>query len=254
MPAPARYGLISLERTIAGLDTELTYALSPGIGDWQIGQPVVVPLRRGRAVGFITGFTDKLDFDASQLKTVDARLSDEPLFDELALKIARWMSAYYHCPLPDALAGWIPAGATPALDMRYQIVAPEPLRALRDLSRTPKLFSIANAIWEAKKPLNAKEIGVVIGGTAEPDQLRRLCEAGVLAISSEAPHPPVRAKLVSSVKIARAGLDLLADPDAVAALAKRAPKQAEALQKIGAHRGAHVRVVADSAVTSRGGR
>ncbi len=232
MPAPARYGLISLERTIAGLDTELTYALSPGIGDWQIGQPVVVPLRRGRAVGFITGFTDQLDFDVSQLKTIDARLSDEPLFDELALKIARWMSAYYHCPLPDALAGWIPAGATPALDMHYQIVAPEPLRALRDLSRTPKLFSIANAIWEAKKPLNAKEIGKAIGGTAEPDQLRRLCETGVLAISSEAPRPPVRAKLVSSVKIARAGLDLLADPDAVAALSKRAPKQAEALCKL----------------------
>ena len=232
MPAPARYGLISLERTVAGLEHELTYALPPAIDNWQVGQPVVVPLRRGRAVGFVTGFTNQLEFDATQLKPIEARLSEEPLFDELALKIARWMSAYYHCPLPDCLAGWIPAGATPALDMRYQIVAPEPLRALRDLSRTPKLFSIANAIWEAKKPLNAKEIGAIIGGTAENDQLRRLCEANVLAISSEAPRAPVRAKLVSSVKIARAGLDLLSDQTALAALLKRAPKQGEALQKL----------------------
>lgn len=232
MIAPARYGLISLERSIAGLDSELTYALPPNIGDWRVGQPVVVPLRSGRAVGFITGFTDKLEFDTSQLKPIETRLSDEPLFDELALKIARWMSAYYHCALPDALAGWIPAGSTPALDVRYEIIAPEPLRALRDLSRTPKLFSMANAVWEAKKPLNTKEIGAIIGGIAEPDQLRRLCEAGVLGISREAPRPSVRVRLVSSIKIARAGLDLLADPDAVATLLKRAPKQGEALQKL----------------------
>ena len=231
MPAPpARYGLISLERTVAGLDRELTYALPPNISDWRIGQPVVVPLRSGRAVGFLTGFTDQLEFDASQLKPIEARLSDEPLFDELALKIARWMSAYYHCALPDALAGWVPAGATPALDVRYGIVASEPLRALRDLSRTPKLFSIANAIWEAKKPLNAREIGKAIGGVAEPDQLRRLCDAGVLAISTEAPRPPVKARLVSSVKIARAGLDLLADDQALQKTLGRAPKQREALQ------------------------
>ena len=233
MPVPpVRYALISLERGVAGLDKELTYALPPDLDNWQIGQPVVVPLRSGRAVGFITGFTDTLDFERSQLKTLENRLSEEPLFDDLALKIARWMSAYYHCSLPDCLAGFVPAGATPALDVRYLITAPEPLRALRDLSRTPKLFSIANAIWEAKRPLNAKEIGKTIGGVAEPDQLRRLCEAGVLGLSSEAPRAPVRARLVSSVKIARAGLDLLGDADALAALQKRAPKQALALQAL----------------------
>ena len=233
MPAPpVRYLLISLERSVAGLDRELTYAAPPNLEGWRIGQPVVVPLRSGRAIGFVTGFTQTLDFEASQLKLVEARLGEEPLFDELALKIARWMSAYYHCPLPDALAGFVPAGATPALDVRYCIVAPEPLRALRDLSRTPKLFSIANAIHEAKRPLNAKEIGAIIGGVAEPDQLRRLCESGVTGITSEAPRAPVRARLVASVKIARAGLDLLADADALAGLEKRAPKQAQALQKL----------------------
>ena len=232
MPAPpARYALISLERTVAGLDRELTYAL-PELGNWHIGQPVLVPLRNGRAVGFITGFTAKLDFDASQLKTLEARLSEEPLFDELALKIARWMSAYYHCPLPDCLAGFVPAGATPALDVRYAIVAPEPLRALRDLSRTPKLFAIANAVWEAKRPLGTKEIGKILDGVAEPDQMRRLCEVGVLGIVTQAPRAPVRARLVSSVKISRAGLDTLENPETLDALQKRAPKQAEALRQL----------------------
>ena len=150
-PRPARYGLISLERTIAGLDRELTYALLPNIDNWQIGQPVVVPLRSGRAVGFITGFTDDLEFDLSQLKSIDARLSDEPLFDELALKIARWMSAYYHCPLPDCLAGWVPAGATPALDMRYQIVAPEPF------ARAARFESHAQIVLDCQRDLGSEK-------------------------------------------------------------------------------------------------
>ena len=151
MPAPARYGLISLERTIAGLDRELTYLLPPGIADWEIGQPVVVPLRSGRAVGFLTGFADELDFDAGQLKSVEARLSDQPLFDDLALKIARWMSAYYHCPLPDCLAGWIPAGATPALDVRYEIVAP------RTAARAARFEPLTEIILHRQRGLGSQK-------------------------------------------------------------------------------------------------
>jgi primosomal protein N' len=59
----ARFVVVVLERSIAGLDRELTYALPRSAANgWQIGQPVVVPLRTGRAVGYITDFTDKLDF------------------------------------------------------------------------------------------------------------------------------------------------------------------------------------------------
>jgi hypothetical protein len=50
------------------------------------------------------------------------------------------------------LACFVPANATPSLELKYQFCAPEPLRALRDLSRTPKLFAIADAVYQAKNP------------------------------------------------------------------------------------------------------
>ncbi|RYG60580.1 hypothetical protein EON80_24600, partial [bacterium] len=174
----APYALICIERGASTIEHELTYGIPLAWrGKLAIGQPVSVSLRSGRVLGFVTGFSETIDFDGVQLKTLSEVLPGVPLFDAFALKIARWMAAYYHCPLADCLAMFIPQGATPSIQVKYRFCAPEPLRALRDLSRTPKLQSIANALYEAKKPLAPREIGKVIGGSAESDQLRRLAEA-----------------------------------------------------------------------------
>ena len=224
--AVQKYAEIILERAVAGLEKPLTYALPPG-KNWQIGLPVVVPLRAGRCVGYIVGFCDDCDFENP--KFIEQILSDEPLFDAFALKIARWMSAYYHCPLSECLAMFIPHGAAPSLEIKYQFCAEEPLRALRDLGRTPKLFAVANALYEAKKPLSAKEIAKIIGGEVPNDALRRLSENGTLQIAPERVKTAVKTKFVAAVALSRAGFDLLENAENLAKLQTRAPKQAVAL-------------------------
>lgn len=112
---------ISIERGAGQIERELTYEIPrEWRGRLRVGQAVMVSLRSGRAVGYVTGFCHDFDFEATQLKPLSQVLPGEPLFDELALKLARWMAAYYHCPLSDCLAMFIPSGATPSLELKYQ--------------------------------------------------------------------------------------------------------------------------------------
>ena len=224
--------LVCIERGAGTVEGELTYEIPLSQrGNLPIGQAVTVSLRSGRALGFITGFCREFDFDASKLKPLGQILPGPPLFDEFALKIARWMAAYYHCPLADCLAMFIPQGATPSLESKYLFAAPEPLRALRDLGRTPKLFAIANAVYEAKKPLSAREIGKILGGSAENDQIRRLCEAGILEIAPETPKSGVKARLLTAVRLNDSAKQWL-DGDNWHKIQRGAPKQAIALSRL----------------------
>ncbi|HEX8465430.1 MAG TPA: primosomal protein N', partial [Abditibacterium sp.] len=224
--------LICIERGAGLIERELTYEIPlEWRGKLSIGQAVSVSLRNGRVLGFVTGFCHEIDFDRSHLKPLGQIFPGPPLFDDLALKVARWMASYYHCSLAECLAMFIPAGAAPSLEAKFQFIAPEPLRALRDLGRTPKLFAIANAVYEAKKPLSAREIGKILGSSAETDQIRRLCEAKILEIAPEANQNGVKAKLLSAVRITSEGKSLL-NGDGWAKLLKSAPRQAIALQEL----------------------
>jgi primosomal protein N' (replication factor Y) len=228
------FAQVVLERSVAGLDRELTYALPASTAQetnrWKIGQAVIIPLRNGRAVGYITGFSNQSDYE--NIKSIEQSLGDEPLFDEFALKIARWMSAYYHCSLPDCLSLFVPLGATPSIEIKYLFCAEEPLRALRDLTRSPKLYAIANAVWEAKKALSAKEISKIIGSDAGTDQLRRLVEDGTLQIAQKQIKSGIKPRFIAAVAPTRSGFDLLENAEHLAALTKKAPKQAAALKEL----------------------
>ncbi len=230
------YVTVVLDRAAGIIEKELTYAVPTGLQEkLRIGQPVQVPLRTGRAVAFISGFPLKIDFDAAQLRAFDRVLAVEPLFDFQALKWARWMSSYYHCPLADCLSCFIPAGGVPSLEARYRFCAPEPLRALRDLGRSPKLFAIANAVFEAKKPLLSKEIDKILDSSASPDQLKKLCELGVLEALSLSSTNAVKPRMVASVRISPQGREML-NGNAMELL-ERAPKQAAALRALAARDG-----------------
>ena len=229
-PHDAPYVHVILERATAGIEGELTYAwpaqfdVSP-----QIGLAVALPLRFGRAVGYVVGSSFKTEFDPREIKAVEAVLAPAPFFDDLALKIARWMASYYHCGLSECLALLVPAGATPELEAKWSFCAPDPLRALRDLSRTPKLFSVAEALWKLKKPLTIKEISKFLdGASVDNDTMRRLSEIGVVQ-SVTTSRTGVKAKLLPAVRLTESGRALLEIAN-IGVLEKKAPKQAFALK------------------------
>ncbi len=229
-PAFPPYVQLLLERGGALFQEPLTYAIPTHLqGQLRVGDVVAAPLRSGTAVAFVVGWAKSLPFDALSAREVEAKLSDAPLFDELALKIARWMASYYHCPLLDCLQMWMPAGATPELEARYQFCAEEPLRALRDLARTPKLFALAEALWKGKKALSALELAKVLSAPVEPGDLRRLCEIGVASVVQTS-KTQIKARLLPAVRLTEEGRALLELEGG--ALKRRAPKQFLALEMV----------------------
>ncbi len=69
---------------------------------------VTVPLRARMVTGFVTAEVDKPEFNVKPIKTL---LSSKPL-PAHCLKLAQWLSVYYHCNLSEALRQFAPSKPT----------------------------------------------------------------------------------------------------------------------------------------------
>jgi primosomal protein N' (replication factor Y) (superfamily II helicase) len=88
----------------------LSYGLTPDLtGIAQLGQRVVVPLGRRKALGFIIEISDE---DNDDLKYVSEIIDSTPLLDKNHLELLKWLSHYYNAPLKDAASLFFPGGLT----------------------------------------------------------------------------------------------------------------------------------------------
>ena len=73
-----------------------------------------VPFGQGnkKQRGFVLGLTDQTDVPPEKIKSIVKLTSEEPVFTEAQLRIARWMQAYYDAPLGACLSLWVPRTAT----------------------------------------------------------------------------------------------------------------------------------------------
>ena len=94
-------------RTTNKLDASYTYALSPALRDGiSIGQLVLVNFGRRPIYGLISEIhTKKPDFT---IKTITQVISVKPLVSEAQIKLAYFVSKYYHCAVGQALLSMIP--------------------------------------------------------------------------------------------------------------------------------------------------
>src|SRR5574340_74419 len=76
-----------------------------------VGYPVAVPLGGRRCVGYVVELAASTEYQ-SKLRAVDAVLGD-PLFDEHALGLARWIADTYLAPLSESLKLFLPPGGAP---------------------------------------------------------------------------------------------------------------------------------------------
>jgi len=68
-----------------------------------IGDRVQVPFGRRDVVGVVVNQKGQTDFPLDKLKTISARLDDEPIITMSVLETLRWASQYYAYPLGDAI-------------------------------------------------------------------------------------------------------------------------------------------------------
>jgi primosomal protein N' (replication factor Y) len=179
--APLPYALVVPDRAQSSVMNELTYGLPDSLqAQVQVGSAVLVPVGKQQVTGYVTGFTQTLDFDPKSLRLVLRLLSREPLFDEIALLVARWMSAYYHAPLAECLCLWVPQGSQQSGEKWFRFSAPSTEFALRALARSPRAWRIAQLLMQSDKPLSTRQIVAQSGINDASELLRRLLEQGIV--------------------------------------------------------------------------
>lgn len=107
-PAPESYVRVAVERGFDAPDG-LTYAAPSSMPDLAVGERVIVPLGRGdaRTEGYIVEIGVRPDFDPDRIKSVATRTGAR--LPPRLVELARWIAAYYCCPLGMTLASMIPA-------------------------------------------------------------------------------------------------------------------------------------------------
>lgn len=195
---PGLYVRVAVERGIDRLPTSgdgsLTYVVAPGTARPVPGQRVEVPLGRGEGAGRVTqGIIVEVGDESlaggvapSRVRTI-ARLRDEVLPGDLLL-LARWMAGYYVCPLGMVLAGMMPAAvkrgtgrARVEFATLVSAALPEGTR-LRPAARrtlaalTERVAKGDGGPWALRTLARSLDLTSVA-------PLRRLAEAGVIAIS-----------------------------------------------------------------------
>lgn len=233
-PRTAPYAQVILERSQSNLDKELTYEVPDALGEaLRIGSAVLVPVGHQTLTGYVTGFSSDLEFDAGRLRPIRQLASKAPLFDAKALQVARWISAYYHCSLGDALTCFVPHGWQQAAERRYALAQGAPATLLDDLARSPRQRAVAELLGGATNPLSQKEIEKALGAGAArsvADALKRLQEQGHVTAQEGLLDPTMKPRRVQAVNLTPQALE--AAEGTVEALARTAPKQAEALRKL----------------------
>lgn len=88
------------------------YSVPTGLRDAvAVGVPVAVPFGPRRVVGYVVDVGDASAYEG-ELRPIEAVLGT-PVFDDHALKLARWIAREYVAPLSEALRLFLPPGGAP---------------------------------------------------------------------------------------------------------------------------------------------
>ncbi len=181
-PAPAsrRFARVVVERGIDAPDG-LTYAVPEPMADLRVGERVSAPLGRGNtmAEGVVVEIVTSTDLDPARIKPIARRQGSS--IPEPLIGLARWMSAYYICPIGMVLATMVPA----AVKRQTGRVVRQHLRPTGAQPQA-KLPPRAHAAWEAVRaipapdfPMEPKALALRIGA-ANLGPINQLTRAGLL--------------------------------------------------------------------------
>ena len=109
-------------------DTEFDYFVPDEIWPIEIGQRVEAPFGRKNKLG--DGFCTQSDVSSEKsfiargtrrkLKTIARLIDKEPLLNSELMKLARWISNYYVCPLGQVLAAMVPSAVKKGAGVKTQ--------------------------------------------------------------------------------------------------------------------------------------
>jgi primosomal protein N' (replication factor Y) len=202
-------------------------------GRLQLGSYVFVPFGREKLGGYVIGLTAQAP--AFDTKDILSLLSDEPVFDEDLLALARWVADRYRAPLADALHLILPPGAAQKPVARVELTeAGRAADALTELAASPRQVELLALLQKAATPLPRSEViraGIRAGmkPAAVGGALKGLEERGFLMVLRGLAAPAARRLTRQVVRLAEESEPWL---EVIEKLYKRAPRQAEAIERL----------------------
>lgn len=184
--------LVAVERGIDRAPDGLTYLVPESLADLAAGERVIVPLGRGdRAVhGWVLKRLEEGEstLPRSKLKSIIERARAIAPLPLPLVELARWISAYYCCPLGVTLAGILPAAVklgrgrvTRTLVDRAPATgdATPPSEPRRLSPARKRVLEVIDALAAAERPIELHELARR-AELSSPAPIRAMIEAGLL--------------------------------------------------------------------------
>src|SRR5262252_104068 len=171
-----------------GIRRELDYSVPETLADRiSIGSRVRVPFRDKSALATVLATLEQSD--AKGIRPIEALVGDGPVLSESLLELAKWMSAYYCCPLETVMRSLLPQVIRRAeIGWKKQLVVyptkidngeVEKLR-----KRAPRQAELLETISKLDKPIAAAQL---LRQTSLDNQtLRALAKRGLIELREEA--------------------------------------------------------------------
>ncbi|HID05911.1 MAG TPA: primosomal protein N', partial [Armatimonadetes bacterium] len=195
--AMKRFAIVCVDNRASAVDKPLTYAIPESLaGEITIGSPVLVPLQRQWISGYVIDITDDADLPPERIKPIARTLWHQPLFDAELLKLAKWVSSYYHCPLFEALRLIVPPGWQQQIEERVEVID---IQSAQDWlekrkRRAPKQTALLEYLLQADEPVRMRDLRKQFGSGAMRI-IQRLRDASLVRLSrTEKAHLPALIK------------------------------------------------------------
>jgi len=178
-----------------GVDTQFDYLVPDKLAPIEAGQRVEVPF--GRKNKLEKGFCVETDISPEQsfagrgrerrLKKVTALIDKKPLVDAGLMKLAKWVSNYYVCPLGQVLAAMIPSAVKRSVGAKKQKLVfladdwQEQIESLRG-TRQKQIVEIlkTGAAFGAESAVEMQTLLTKVGCTEAP--IKKLAEKLIIRI------------------------------------------------------------------------
>ena len=173
---------------------ELDYLVPETLADRvSVGSRVRVPFRDKSALATVVAVLDRSE--AEGIRPIEAIVGETPVLSKELLELARWMSAYYCCPIETVMRSLLPQVIRRAeIGWKKQLfvqpadkIPPDELEKLR--RRAPRQVELLEAINKLKVPMVATEL---LRKTSLDNQtLRALAKRGLVELrEGDVPRDP----------------------------------------------------------------
>ncbi|HJT81403.1 MAG TPA: primosomal protein N' [Chthoniobacterales bacterium] len=184
--AKPNYVRVIIDRAIhRELDYQLPESLASRI---DVGSRVRVPFRDRSALATVLALLEQSD--ARGIRPVEAIVGDGPILSSTLLELAKWMSAYYCCPIETVIRSLLPQVVRKAQVTWKKQLFVHPIRPISEeeldplRKRAPRQVELAEAINRLPGPVLAAELLRQL--SLDNQTLRALAKRGWVELREEA--------------------------------------------------------------------